>query len=76
MEQLNQVEICRMWSEVLLENEVDGRLEHEGIVDCNHAHARLPVPARLSSPCDTRVHNVVADEKEGLQEFGQPSKGG
>ena len=35
MEKLDQVDIVRVLLEVLLQEEVDGRLENEGIVDGN-----------------------------------------
>jgi hypothetical protein len=76
MEQLNQIEVRRVRAKVLLEDQIYGGFEHEGVIDSNHAHAGLTVPARFSSSSDTRVHDIIADKKEGLQEFRQPAQRG
>ena len=53
---------------MLLEDEEDAGLEHEGVVDGDHAHFVLSIPTGLASPGDAGVHDVVADQEEGLQE--------
>ena len=64
-----------MGPEVFLEQDVDGRFEHEGVVDGDHADARVAVPAWLPAPRYGGVHYVVRDEEEGLQELRQPAEG-
>ena len=60
--------------EVLLQQHVDGPLEHERVVDRDVAHVRPPEPARLPAPRVRRVHHVVADQEEGLQQLDQPAE--
>ena len=60
---------------MFLEEYVDGRFEHEGVVDGDHAHSRFAVPAWLAAARYGCVHYVVRDEEEGLQELGQPAEG-
>lgn len=76
MEQLNQVYVCRVRAEVFLEESVDGRFEHEGIVDSNHSDLRLTIPTWLSSTSDAGVHNIVGNEEESLEKLGHPSQRG
>ena len=76
VEELEQVDVRRVGAEVLLQQDVDGRFEHEGVVDGDHADARLPVPARLPAPRERGVHDVVRDEEEGLEELCHPPQGG
>lgn len=63
-----------MRAEVLLEERVDGRLEHEGVVDRDHADVWLAVPAGRAAASDTAVHDIVRYKEESLQELGHPSK--
>lgn len=62
-----------MLSKMRAQENVYGALEHEGVIDGDHADARLAVPTRLASPGDGAVHNVVGDEEEGLEELNHPS---
>ena len=59
---------------MLLQDDVDRRLEHKGIVDADHAHARSSISAWLTSAGDARVHDIVADKEKGLQQLCQPSQ--
>lgn len=67
MEELEQIDVVRLRSEVLLEQVVDGSLEHEGVVDGNVVDALDLVPARLTSAGDGGVHHVVCDEEVRLE---------
>jgi hypothetical protein len=53
---------------------VYGRFQHEGIVDGDHAHPRSAIPARFTAASNARVHDIVTNQEEGLQQFGQPSE--
>lgn len=76
VEELDEVDVGGVGAEVLLEEGVDGGLEHEGVVDGDHADTLLAVPAGLATAGDARVHDVVRDEEEGLEELGHPAEGG
>lgn len=76
VEELEEVDVAGVVAEVLLEEGVDGRLEHESVVDGDHADALVAVPAGLAAAGDGRVHDVVRDEEEGLEELGHPAEGG
>lgn len=76
VEELNEVDVGGVRAEVLLEEGVDGRLQHEGIVDGNHANTVLAVPARLTTAGDAAVHDIVGDEEEGLEQLRHPAKSG
>ena len=67
MEDLEEVNVARVLAEVLLEEEVDGALEHEGVVDGDVVHALDAVPAGLTAAGDGLVHHVVRDEEERLE---------
>ena len=67
MEQLEQVNVRRVRTEVLLEQPVDRSLKQEGIVDGDEPDPFVAVPARLAAAGDGRVHEVVGDEEERLE---------
>jgi hypothetical protein len=50
-----------------LQEVVDGRLEHEGVINGNVANFFEPEPARLAAPRKGLVHDIVCDEEEGLK---------
>ena len=75
VEELDHVRVARMAPEVFLQEHVYRHFEHEGVVDRNHAYPGLTVPARLAAAGYRRVHHVVGDEEECLQEFGEPAEG-
>ena len=54
-------------AEVLLEEEVDGALEHKGVVDGNVGDALDAVAAGLAAGGDGLVHHGVRDEEECLE---------
>jgi len=76
LEQLDDVDVGRVAAEVLLEEDEDGGLEHEGVVDGDHADLGLEVPAGLAAAGLGRVHDVVGDEEEGLEELDHPAESG
>lgn len=76
VEELDEVDVGGVVAEVLLEEGVDGHLEHEGVVDGDHADAVLAVPAGGAAAGDAAVHDVVGDEEEGLQQLRHPAEGG
>lgn len=67
MEELEQIDVVGLGPEVLLEQVVDGALEHEGVVDGNVGNAIDLVPAGLATAGDRGVHHVVGDEEVSLQ---------
>jgi hypothetical protein len=74
VEELDHVEIALFLAEVLLQEHVDGRLEHEGVVDGDHADLGGEVPAGAAAARLGRVHDVVGHEEEGLQQLDHPSQ--
>lgn len=76
VEELEHVGVGGVGAEVLLEEDVEGHFEHEGVVDGDGADARFAVPAGLAAARDGGVHDVVRDEEEGLQELREPAEGG
>jgi hypothetical protein len=76
VEQLHQVDVVAVLAEVLLEQDVNGALEHKSIVDGNHADVGHEVPARRTTAGLGRVHDVVRDEEEGLQQLNHPAESG
>lgn len=73
VEELDHVDVALVLAKVLLEEHVDGGLEHEGVVDGNHADLGGEIPAGRASARLGRVHDVVGDEEEGLEQFDHPS---
>ena len=69
MKQLDQVGVKLFLPEVLLQQQVDTAFQHEGVVDGDHADFGHEVPAWLTAPGFGGVHDVVADEEEGLEQF-------
>lgn len=74
VEELDQVNVGGVGAEALLEDEVDGCFEHEGIVDGNETNTLLAVPAGLTTTGDGAVHNVIAHQEEGLEKLGEPTQ--
>ena len=67
MEDVEEIDVVRLGAEVLLEEEVNGALEHEGVVDRDVVHALDAIPAGLAAAGDGLVHHVVRDEEERLE---------
>ena len=67
LEHLDKIDIVRLPLEMNLDQPVDGSLEHEPIVDGDHAHFWDAVPTRLRSARDGSIHDIIRDEKEGLK---------
>jgi hypothetical protein len=76
VEQLHQVDVVLVLAEVLFEQDVDGALEHKGVIDGDHADRGHQVPAGRATTRLGRVHNVVRDQEEGLEQLNHPSEGG
>ena len=76
MEQFDEIDVAFVLAEVLLEEDEDGGLEHEGVVDGDHADLGLEVPAGLAAAGLGRVHDVVRDQEEGLEELNHPAESG
>lgn len=72
MEELDDVDVGGVGAEALLEDEVDGPLEHEGVVDGDQADTLVAVPAGQTTAGDGAIHEVIADEEESLEELGEP----
>ena len=67
MEEIEQIDVVRFLTEMFLEKVINRALEHEGIVDSDHADTLIAVPARLATTGDTGVHNIIRDQEEGLK---------
>ena len=76
VEELEEVDVGRVRLEMLFQQHVDGGFEHEGVVDGDHAHGGLAVPAGSATARHAGVHYVVRYQEEGLQEFGEPAQDG
>lgn len=76
VEKFEEETVVRLLSEMLLEQVVNGGLEHEGIVDGNVVHTLDFVPAWLASASDRLVHHVVGDEEVCLQLYRVRSRKG
>ncbi|KAB8360673.1 hypothetical protein FH972_024410 [Carpinus fangiana] len=76
VEELDNVDVVWVLAKVFLEDKVDGRFEHERIIDGNHADSIGAVPTRLATSGDGSVHHVVGHKEEGLEELDEPSEGG
>lgn len=76
VEELNKINVVGLLLEVVLEENVDGGLEHKGVVDGNHTNLGVLVPARLTSAGDGAIHNIVSYQEVGLQKLDTPSKEG
>ena len=74
MEELNEVNVGGVRAEALLQDHVDSRLQHEGVVDGNQTNILLAVPAGLATAGDGAVHDIVADQEEGLKQLGHPAE--
>lgn len=74
VEQLDKVDVGGVGAEVLLQDDIDSGLEHEGIVDSDHAHSVLAVPAGLTTAGDGAVHHVIADQEESLEQLSKPAQ--
>jgi hypothetical protein len=72
MEELDDVDVGGVGAEALLEDKVDGPLEHEGVVDGDQADTLVAVPAGQTTAGDGAIHKVIADEEESLEELGEP----
>lgn len=74
VEEFEDVDIVLLLLEVLLEQQVYGAFEHEGIVDCNHSHLGHEIPARAAPTSLGAVHDVVGHEEEGLEQLDEPAQ--
>jgi len=74
VEELDDVDIRRVGAEALLQNHVDGRFKHEGIVDGDQTDTLLTVPARQTTAGNRAIHQVVADQEESLQQLSEPAQ--
>lgn len=67
VESVNQIQITRLRAKVLLEGLEDEGLEQERIVDGNHLHIGLAIPARLSATRNGLVHDIVGHQEKRLE---------
>lgn len=74
VEQLEEVDVCRVRAEMLLEDNIDSGLEHKGIVDGNQTDTLLTVPTGLATTSDGAVHHVITDQEESLQQLCEPAQ--
>lgn len=73
VEELDEIDVGGVGAEALLQDEVDGRLQHESVVDGDKADTLLAVPAGLATASDRAVHNIIADQEESLEQLGEPA---
>lgn len=74
VEELDNVDIGRVGAEALLQDEVDGRLEHEGIIDGDQVDTLMAIPTGLAATGNGAVHKIIADEEESLEELSEPAQ--
>lgn len=74
VEQLEEVDVCRVRAEMLLEDDIDTGLEHKGIVDGNQTDTLLTVPTGLATTSDGAVHHVITDQEESLEQLREPAQ--
>mmetsp|Transcript_62860 Transcript_62860/g.168398 ORF Transcript_62860/g.168398 Transcript_62860/m.168398 type:complete len:263 (-) Transcript_62860:143-931(-) len=65
--------VGRMVGEVLFDEKINTRLKNKSVIHCHHPHLRKLVPARLSTPCNRIVHDVIKHQETGLKEFDAPT---
>jgi len=70
VEELEEVNIIALLSEMILDEVINRRLEHERVVDSDYPDFGVLVPARLPPTGDGRVHDIVRNEEERLQLSG------
>lgn len=59
VEELDKVDIITLLSEIGLDEVVNRRFEHEGVVDSDKPDLRLLIPARLSSTSEGSIHDII-----------------
>jgi hypothetical protein len=69
VEQFHKLNVVVGLLEVLLQKDVDARLENEGIVDGNHTNTFALVPTRLSTTGNGSIHDIIRNQEEGLELF-------
>lgn len=67
VEELEEVNVIALLSEMALDEMVNRRLEHERVVDSDEPDFRFLVPTRLSSTSEGSIHDIVGNEEERLQ---------
>ena len=67
VEELEEVNVIALLFEVILDEVVNRRLEHECVVYSDKSDIGVLVPAGLPPTGDGRVHDVVGNEEERLQ---------
>lgn len=67
VEEFEKIAVVRILPEVLLEQIVNGSLEHERVVDGNVSDGLDLVPARLTAASNGLIHHVVGHEKVCLK---------
>lgn len=75
VEQLHDEAVRGVGAEIFGQEDVNGRFEHEGIVDGDHADLGDAEPARVPAARVGGVHDIVRDEEESLQKLGHPAEG-
>ena len=66
--------LLRSTAETLLQDEVDGPLKHEGVVDGDQTDTLVTVPAGQATAGNGTVHKIIADQEEGLEQLGEPAQ--
>lgn len=74
VEELDEVDVGGVGLEALLQDQVDGGLQHEGIVDGDEANTLVAIPAGLATASDGAVHDIIADQEESLEQLGEPAQ--
>lgn len=74
VEELDDVNVGGVRAETLLEDEVDSRLQHEGVVDGDLADTFMTVPAGFATTGDRGVHHIITDQEESLEQLSHPAQ--
>jgi hypothetical protein len=67
MHKIKQVNVKRVFAEVLTDHLENCAFQKEGIVHGHKTNALYAVPARLATTGNARVHNVIRHEEVGLE---------
>ena len=74
VKKLKDVQIALLTRKVFSKKDEDRRDKHESVIHCVHADIGHEIPAGIPSPGLRRVHDIIGNEKGGLQEFCAPAE--
>lgn len=75
-EEVHELHVAGLASEVSLKDLVHAALEDKAIVDSDKVDLGAAVPAGEAATSDAAIHDVISDKEEALKELKAPAKGG